>query len=78
MREKTPTTQSYGFLDIWKFLHIYCVDMHALDGQYALKYYGFTKINGQYKQLHAIHIQYRFPTCYTECYFTCHITYKHK
>jgi hypothetical protein len=46
MREKTPIAQSYGFLDIWKFLHIYCVDMHALDGQYALKYYGFTKING--------------------------------
>ena len=31
------------------FLHICCVDMHALDGQYALKDYGFTKTNGQYK-----------------------------
>ena len=38
---------------------------NELDGQYALKDYGFTKTNGQYKQLHAIHIQYRFPTCYT-------------
>ena len=31
------------------FLHICCVDMHALDGQYALKDYGITKTNGQYK-----------------------------
>ena len=65
LEKKTPIAQSYGFLDIWSSFVSVVQTCNELDGQYALKDYGFTKTNGQYKQLHAIHIQYRFPTCYT-------------